>query len=121
MKEDTSEEHMSCQRLTSYHYPIREQPCQHPNFTLLSREGAAARPQITGGGKRDINKDQSLDSQSHTRRLMQTGVCVLGLFSETLERSSSRRGMLIVNTAVRRQAEEEDVLSTALLSVCRQP
>lgn len=52
---------------------------------------------------------------------MQTGVCVLGLFSETLERSSSRRGMLIVNTAVRRQAEEEDVLSTALLSVCRQP
>lgn len=25
MKEDTSEEHMSCQRLTSSHYPIREQ------------------------------------------------------------------------------------------------
>lgn len=57
-------------------------------------------------GRGDINKEQSLDSQSHTHRGRFKQESVPGLFSETLERSSSRRGMPIVNTAVRRQVEE---------------
>lgn len=65
-------------------------------------------------GQGDVNKEQSLDSQSHTHTHTERGrfkqESVPGLFSETLERRSSRRGMPIVNTAARRQGEE-DLLS----------
>lgn len=67
MKEDTSEEHMSCQRLTSYHYPIREQQRQRPtsSYYPLRERHVSAVPEILRG-QGDINKEQSLDSQSHT-------------------------------------------------------
>lgn len=115
MKEDTSEERMSCQRLASSHYPIREQQCQRPTSSSYpGREaGMSAVPEILRG-QGDVNKEQSLDSQSHTHTHTERGrfkqESVPGLFSETLERRSSRRGMPIVNTAARRQGEE-DLLS----------
>lgn len=80
MKEDTSEERMSCQRLASSHYPIREQQCQRPTSSSYpGREaGMSAVPEILRG-QGDVNKEQSLDSQSHTHthreRQIQTGVC----------------------------------------------
>lgn len=75
MKEDTSEEHMSCQRLTSSHYPIREQQCQRPTSSYYPVRGAACQrcPEILRG-RGDVNKEQSLDSQSHSQRQIQTGV-----------------------------------------------
>ena len=76
MKEDTSEERMSCQRLTSSHYPIREQRCQRPTSSYYPGRGEACQrcPEILWG-QGDVNKEQSLDSQSHTQRQIQTGVC----------------------------------------------
>ena len=77
--------------------------------------GMSAVPEILRG-QGDVNKEQSLDSQSHTHTHTHTHTdrfkqeSVPGLFSETLERRSSRRGMPIVNTAARRQGEE-DLLS----------
>lgn len=86
---------MSCQRLTSYHYPIREQQLSASNSILLSREGTACQlPEILRGlggwgeavGWREhINKEQSLDSQSHTGA-DSNGSRTGALFSETLER-----------------------------------
>lgn len=51
MKEDTSEERMSCQRLTSSHYPIKEQQCQHPtsSYYPVREQHARGAPEILTG------------------------------------------------------------------------
>lgn len=94
-----------------------------PNFLSLSNKRAAVvsvqlHPIIKPGssmlavpgilrGQGDINKEQSLDSQSHTHErtyIERRGICVPILFSETVDGSRSRHGMSIVNTAMRKQA-----------------
>lgn len=70
-------------------------------------------------GQRDVNKEQSLDSQSHRDRGGFRRESAPGLFSETLERSRSRRGMQIVNTALRRRAEEDPLSTLCFLSTDR--
>lgn len=106
MKEDTSEEHMSCQRLTSSHYPIREQQCQCPTPSCYpQREQHVGGAQNTLGTRRRKQraKFRFTHTLTHTEADSNRSPSDSGLFSETLECSSSRRGMPTVNTAARRR------------------
>lgn len=65
----------------------------------------SVQPEILRGAGRSKQRAKFRFTITHRGRFKQESE--LGLFSETLERSSSRHGMSIVNTAVRRPAEED--------------
>lgn len=93
-----------CQCPTSTYYPVRQRHVSGAQDT-----------QGTG----DINSGAKFRFKiTHAEEDSNRNLC-RGLFSETLEHSSSRRGMPIVNTAARRQVEET-LLSPLCLSVYRQ-
>lgn len=108
MKEDTREEHMSCQRLTCHHYPIREQQCQRPTSSYYPVRERHVPEILRGQG--DINKGQSLDSnRSQSRAFL---------------KCNSRAQQLQARYADCKHSREEtgeggSALPT-LLSVCRQ-